>query len=81
MERSPLSTPRPGLGGPKYTHWKVNRPGGKGFWYYERRGFQRVRLPGLPWSPEFMAAYEKAEKAKPEEIAAARTLPNSLEPS
>ena len=63
---------------PKYTHWKVNRPGGKGFWYYERRGFQRVRLPGLPWTPEFMAAYERAEKAKPEEIGAARTIPQSL---
>jgi hypothetical protein len=25
-----------------------------------RRGFKRVALPSLPWSPEFMAAYEAA---------------------
>ena len=72
MERSPLRKP------PKYVHWKMNRKGGKGFWYYERRGYQRVRLPGLPWTPEFMAAYERASKAKPDEIAAERTIPNSL---
>ena len=22
-------------------------------------GFPKVKLPGLPWSPEFMAAYEE----------------------
>lgn len=48
---------------PRYCHWKRDRKEGSGFWYFERRGFDRVRLPGLPWSPEFMAAYERARKA------------------
>jgi hypothetical protein len=50
---------------PKYCHHKQDRHGGGGYWYFERRGFLRVRLPGLPWSPEFMAAYEAAQKGKP----------------
>ena len=50
---------------PKYCHHKQDRHGGAGFWYFERRGFPRVRLPGLPWSPGFMAAYEAAMNGKP----------------
>ena len=50
---------------PKYCHHKQDRHGGAGFWYFERRGFARVRLQGLPWSPEFMAAYEAAMNGKP----------------
>ncbi len=49
---------------PRYCHWKRDRQGGSGFWYYERKGHARTRLPGLPWSPEFMRAYEQAGKAK-----------------
>jgi integrase len=48
---------------PKYCHHKQDRRGEGGFWYYERKGYTRVRLPGLPWSPEFMRAYEGAAKA------------------
>jgi integrase len=33
---------------------------GLAYHYFRRRGFPRVRLPGLPWSPEFMAAYQRA---------------------
>jgi len=44
---------------PKYCHFKRDRRGG-GYWYFDRRGYARVRLPGLPWSPSFMAAYEAA---------------------
>jgi MoaA/NifB/PqqE/SkfB family radical SAM enzyme/integrase len=52
---------------------------GKVRWYFRRPGFKRVALSGLPWSPEFMAAYEKAmtgiapvaaERSKPGTIAA-----------
>jgi integrase len=39
-------------------HW-VDRDG-RAHCYFRRRGFPRVRLPGLPWSPSFMAAYEAA---------------------
>jgi len=31
----------------------------RGF-YFRRAGFAKVALPGLPWSPEFMAAHERA---------------------
>jgi integrase len=48
---------------PKYCHWKQDRHGGPGYWYYERPGYPLTRLPGLPWSPEFMGAYEAASKA------------------
>jgi hypothetical protein len=41
--------------------------------YYRRAGFNPVPLPGLPWSPEFMAAYEAAAQACPREIGASRT--------
>ncbi|ADP71979.1 integrase family protein [Rhodomicrobium vannielii ATCC 17100] len=62
---------------PPYCHWKTN---GRNFgcWYFERPGYPRVRVPGLPWTPEFMAVYEKATKAKPAEIGASRTVPRSL---
>jgi len=55
---------------PKYCHHKQDRHGGAGFWYFERRGFPRARLPGLPWSPEFMAAYQDAMKGSPVPIGA-----------
>ena len=29
--------------------------------YFRRTGFKRVVLPGLPWSPEFMAAYRSRD--------------------
>jgi len=68
---SPLRRP------PKYCHWKTNGKG-QGFWYYERQGFTRARLPGLPWSPEFMRAYETAAKASRDEIGLERTIPRTL---
>jgi integrase len=63
---------------PKYCHHKQDRHGGAGFWYYERRGFPRIRLPGLPWSPEFMAAYEAAIKGKPLPIGAKNVPSGSM---
>src|SRR5215471_13620897 len=44
---------------PQYTHGFVDRHG-KARCYFRRRGHKQVPLPGLPWSPEFMAAYEQA---------------------
>jgi integrase len=44
---------------PKYVHGYIDCRG-RPRWYLRRPGFKRVPLPGLPWSPEFMAAYEAA---------------------
>ena len=44
---------------PKYCHGYIDCRG-KPRWYLRRAGYKRVPLPGLPWSPEFMAAYEAA---------------------
>jgi integrase len=33
---------------------------GAAYFYFRRPGFERVKLPGLPWSPEFMASHEAA---------------------
>jgi hypothetical protein len=33
---------------------------GRARYYVRRPGHKNVRLPGLPWSPEFMAAYAEA---------------------
>jgi integrase len=38
----------------------------RAYFYFRRRGSPRVRLPGLPWSPQFMAAYQRAlDQSKP----------------
>jgi integrase len=44
---------------PKYVQAFVDRDG-RAYHYFRRRGSERVPLPGLPWSPEFMAAYQRA---------------------
>ncbi|MEY4967167.1 MAG: hypothetical protein RL274_2750 [Pseudomonadota bacterium] len=49
--------------------------------YYYRRYGKRTKLPGLPWSPEFMAAHAaamEARQAMPKQIGAERTLPGSI---
>lgn len=62
---------------PKYVHSFVDRKG-RPRNYLRRSGFKKVSLPGLPWSPEFMAAYDEAMKALPKEIGASRTLPGTI---
>ena len=54
---------------------------GKVRYYFRRRGFKSVRLPGLPGSAEFMDAYAAAvatENAPKIEIGATRTKPGSV---
>lgn len=51
---------------------------GKLRWYYRRPGFPRTALPGLPWTPEFMAAYEKATHGEKLEIGKKQTIPGSV---
>jgi hypothetical protein len=41
-------------------------------------GFRKVPLPGLPWSPEFMTAYEQALAGQPGPIGAKRTIPGTM---
>jgi integrase len=54
---------------------------GKARYYFRRPGFGRISLPGLPWSPEFMAAHEAAMKGDGlprQEVGADRTLPGTI---
>src|SRR5262249_562838 len=51
---------------------------GKPRFYFRRAGFKRVPLPGLPWSQEFMAAYEQALAGQPKPAGAARVLPGTI---
>jgi integrase len=62
---------------PKYVQAWVDSAG-RAHHYFRRAGYPRARLPGLPWSPQFMAAYEQAMAAVPPPIGAARTKPGSL---
>ena len=62
---------------PKYVQGFVDRHG-KGRFYFRRAVFKPVPLPGLPWSPGFMAAYEEALAGQPAPIGAARVRPGTL---
>ncbi len=65
---------------PKYCHGFVDRHG-KPRWYLRRTGFKRVPLPGLPWSPDFMAAYEAAmagETVSRTDVGSSKTKPGSF---
>jgi len=62
---------------PQYCNGYLDRHG-KARWYFRRAGFKKVPLPGLPWSPEFMAAYEQALAGQPAPIGAERTIPGTL---
>jgi integrase len=62
---------------PKYVQGFIDRHG-KGRFYFRRAGFKPVPLPGLPWSPEFMTAYEEALAGQPPPIGAARVKPGTL---
>ena len=39
---------------PPYVHAFIDRHGRPRF-YFRRAGFKKTPLPGLPWSPDFMA--------------------------
>lgn len=62
---------------PRYCQGFEDRHG-KFRWYYRRPGFPRIPLPGLPWTPDFMAAYEKAEKGERLEIGKGRSAPGTV---
>ena len=63
---------------PKYVNGYVDRHGKPRF-YFRRRGFKRVALPFLHWSPESMAAYEAALTGQHRiEVGAGRNLPERM---
>src|SRR5262245_45352517 len=63
---------------PKYVQGFIDRHG-RSRYYLRRPGHKSVPLPGLPWSPSFMAAYETAIDGSPRvEIGASRTKPGSV---
>jgi integrase len=64
---------------PKYTQAFVDRHG-KARFYFRKAGSKQVPLPGLPWTPQFMAVYEAAlEGQGPRiEIGASRTKPGTI---
>jgi integrase len=62
---------------PKFVHGFIDRHGKPRF-YFRRAGFKKVSLPGLPWSPGFMEAYEAAMATQPEPIGAKRTTPGTM---
>jgi hypothetical protein len=61
---------------PKFVQGFIDRHG-KARFYFRRSGFKQVPLPGLPWSPEFMAAYEAALAGQPQ-IGVDRVVPGSM---
>ena len=63
---------------PKHVQGFIDRHGKPRF-YLRRKGYPRLPLPGLPWSPEFMAAYHKSMAEKPvPSIGADHVVPRSI---
>jgi integrase len=63
---------------PKFVQSFIDRHG-KPRYYLRRPAYKPVPLRGLPWSPEFMAAYEAAMEGTPRiEIGASRTKPGTV---
>jgi integrase len=62
---------------PKFVHGYIDRHG-KARFYFRKAGFKKMPLPGLPWSPEFMQAYETAMGGAALDIGARRTHPGTI---
>jgi integrase len=62
---------------PKFVQGFVDRHGKPRF-YFRRPGYRKAPLPGLPWSPEFMAAYEVSLAGSPIPIGLDRVKPGSI---
>lgn len=62
---------------PKYCQGFEDRHG-KVRWYYRRTGYPRAALLGLPWSPEFMAAYELAAQGERMDVGRAKSKPGTI---
>src|SRR3979490_3035524 len=62
---------------PRYVHAFMDRHG-KARHYFRRPGFKRVTLPGLPWSPTFLAAHEAALAGQAADIGSSRVKPGTM---
>jgi integrase len=62
---------------PKYCHGYIDCRG-KPRWYLRRPGYKQVALPGLAWSPGFMAVYEAAMAGEKIEPGQSRIKPGSV---
>jgi integrase len=62
---------------PRYVQGFIDRHGKPRF-YFRRPGFKQVPLPGLPWSPEFMGAYDEALAGQPAQIGSVRVKPGTI---
>ena len=62
---------------PRYIKAYVDQ-NGKARYYFRRAGFKSAVLPGVPFSPEFMQAYEIALAGQPAAVGAARVQPGSM---
>jgi integrase len=66
---------------PQYVKHYIDRTG-KARFYYRRVGMKEVPLPGLPWSPDFMQAWDKAHVAykapDPVILGASRTVAGTV---
>lgn len=63
---------------PKYCQGMIDRHG-KPRWYFRRPGYPRRALPGLPWSPQFMAEYAAAMESDKAEIGKKQAVPGSID--
>src|SRR5262245_47938052 len=63
---------------PKYVKAFVDKRDNRAYHYLRRPGFPLTRLPGLPWSPRFMAAYEAAMSGPRTAIGTGRIKPGSV---
>jgi integrase len=63
---------------PKYVQAWIDSRDSRAYYYLRRRGYPRVRLPSLPWSPSFMAAYEAALTGPRTAVGAGRIKPGSV---
>lgn len=62
---------------PKFVQGFIDRHGKPRF-YFRRAGYKRVPLPGLPWSPAFMSAYEHALAGQPPQGSRQAGKPGSI---
>jgi integrase len=62
---------------PAYVHGFIDRHG-RARYYFRRSGFKRAALPGLPFSPQFMAAYAAAAEGARDELGVSRSKPGTV---
>ena len=62
---------------PKFVHGFIDRHGKPRF-YFRQAGLKTVALQGLPWAPEFMAAYEQALAGQPSAVGAGKARPGTM---